>query len=614
MATLLQQEQEKEKQENQSNMQTAGPATSTGAVSPVVQPAQTGAGSTPYSSKQSTSPAANLRRYIEANQTQLGQNVARDVESDLEKAEGKFQNVQSTFEQNKSNLENLYNTQAQQFQQQVQQEQYQPILDDQNQFQTFQQLRDRDVSGIDEFGQQYQTGLQELNPVQQQAQQRVQQFGTEQGRFNLLQQMFAQPGYSAGEQSLDQLLVQTDPNLRNLSTDLTRRTRGVDKNVSELQSRFEELNPAFRQQATDVQQQLTEGLMGGEQSLEDALTQAAQTRTQADDQMLEGIRERFQSNNLTIDDLDFLGISSDAAPRLIINDFGEIEEVLDRGEDYGIGDVATQEDINRYNALRQLAGGQISSQFDLTLPEEEQIRQDDLYNIRTLTPFQQAYENYKASRGEFEDFITEDDRQTVSGNMWGAGRDIGMWGDQNQGWNIDRVLDQYQGLVRQVDNPYLNPDGSMPRLGDSSGQGWERWNNASQFNALAGDLRGIGQASDFSLDDIQNYIDTRLAAGGTSTTARRRNRLYGETSQVLEDLYNRSRAAQTLVNRLQQQDSEKAKAWAPELYDPDAASTQEIQENWQLFNEDGSLAPTKDYWQPDDEQENFPTVTGKGLT
>lgn len=381
---------EAKKNEDDKELGLIGTTTGVGdTITPVTQPAQTGMGTSPFSNKQSTSPAANLRRYIDANQTNIGQNVAQNVEKDVEKAEGKFGNVKSTFEQNKSNLENLYNNQANQFQQQLGQQQYQPILDNENQFQTFQQLRDRDLSSINQFQDQYQTNLQELNPVQQRASERVQQFGNEQGRFKLLQNMFNKPGYSAGQQSLDQLLMQTDPSLRNLSTNLTRRDQTLQSGLSNLDQQFQEANPTFRNRATEVQEQLTQGLLGGETTLSDMLGNRVQERITEEDAQINRLQDllpkigqkvgQFQDPNqvralggpmLEQQDLDYMRFGVDDLNQLSIDPNMDFRQnYITQSQDFGVKDVAEESDINRYNALKQLAGSNIASQFNLDLQD-----------------------------------------------------------------------------------------------------------------------------------------------------------------------------------------------------------------------------------------------------
>ena len=212
MATIFDQNDDEE-QGQQQVPQTGAPTQPGGVIAPVgqtSQPAQTGS---PFAANRNSSPTSNLNKYIEANQTNIGQNIAGGVKSNLEKAENKFSNVKSTYDQAKEGAASLYN-QGQQFQQNLQDQDYQSITNDQARMNAFQQIRDRDTTQLDSLQNQFQTGGEELNPIYNQASQATQDFGTEAGRFKLLQDKFRNRQYNSGQQSLDELLMETDPGLK----------------------------------------------------------------------------------------------------------------------------------------------------------------------------------------------------------------------------------------------------------------------------------------------------------------------------------------------------------------------------------------------------------------
>lgn len=95
-------------------------------------------------------------------------------------------------------------------------------------------------------------GYQDTQKAASQATSKVQNAGTEQGQRELLKQTYARPSYSAGENALDQTIVQNSPNSRKGFEDLSQKYAGI--------------NSLFDNAATDVGGKVNQSISQGLQN------------------------------------------------------------------------------------------------------------------------------------------------------------------------------------------------------------------------------------------------------------------------------------------------------------------------------------------------------------
>lgn len=147
----------------------------------------------------------NLRSYLDANRgagKQMAEGIASDVGGQAQKAGEQMQGVQSQFQQNVQAGGQSYGAPQQQMVQQVADD---PTKVDVGQFS---QLREAAYSGPQQWGGQQQEQAAELQKKMENLRQASEGSQTGAGQRALLQQTYGRPSYSAGEQGLDQLLVQ----------------------------------------------------------------------------------------------------------------------------------------------------------------------------------------------------------------------------------------------------------------------------------------------------------------------------------------------------------------------------------------------------------------------
>lgn len=235
-------EKDKQKQQQQVGTFNAG-TTSSAAPQQKTQPTQKPQGSGLFT---------NIQKFANQNQG-LGQQVGANVQNQANQASDKFTNIQSQFEKQKEGLQGTLQ-QGQQFQQQLQQDPTK--IQDVNTFRNLAQgALQQDVQGLSQYGQQ-------AGDVQQKIGQTLQDVGTEQGRFGLLKNMFGGKkygtGYSQGQQTLDQALLQTQ------AGDLTNQINAAKAQQLALQDKYNALTGNITNAQTelgtqvgDVQKSLT---------------------------------------------------------------------------------------------------------------------------------------------------------------------------------------------------------------------------------------------------------------------------------------------------------------------------------------------------------------------
>lgn len=206
---------QQDQQQNQQQQQGAGvtqqiPTGSAGAGSTITTGATGGTGApiaggtTQNQTRPTTSGLfTNLRNYLQANQgSNLGQQMGQQFQNQAQGIEGQTTQAANQFQQASQSGRNQYNQQA------VQQAVQNPVDAAGNQL-TFNQIQQMRTGGY-QGPQDLQNSTQIQNNLQN-LQQQTALTQTEPGRFALLKNMFNTPGYNTGQQTLDNLILQSNP-------------------------------------------------------------------------------------------------------------------------------------------------------------------------------------------------------------------------------------------------------------------------------------------------------------------------------------------------------------------------------------------------------------------
>lgn len=320
-------------------------------------------GSTPTGQAQqraTPSNKPNVQQYLRANQG-AGQQLASGIEGQANKQANQFNNqVQKSSNVVNSQSNPLEQKLGQQGQNLIQQSFKDPsaILNNQDQLNQFQKLRDQGYQG--DIGNLQNTVAQNNNQLQGQLsniQSGAQGAGTENGRFNLLRQRFAQPTYSAGQQKLDNLFLQAQPtNLQqNLTNTANQAAQGFNAASNASQNKLNALTNMSQQNANTIQSTFGKDIGDINTAVtgnQDALYKNLQTE-------LPAMQAAAAGNTLTPDQAKKLGLDT----------------ALNGGSTWGVdlskyinntdpslmsrpslAQAATQQQLDRYSGLNSLLG------------------------------------------------------------------------------------------------------------------------------------------------------------------------------------------------------------------------------------------------------------------
>lgn len=344
----------------------------------------------------------NLNAYLKANQgfNQQQGGLAGSMNQ-------QFQNQQNQIQQNVGGAQNQFNQQANQarnpytnYNQYYGNQQSQQNQPQGNQPQGYQQFLNTVMSDPNaavnnpEMLKQYQaaqgaqyTGPTQLDPnaqLTQQAQnyqQQAKQAQTEAGRFGLLNQMFYNPGYSQGQQSLDNLFLQGNPaQTSQLQTTQT----GANRLVGNLNQAINQAGSAatgYGQEAQDISNAAKTALSGTATGLDTSLANAANTWNTSRDTDYQKALELAQQGQISQADLQNLMGGRKTAGQLASNPQLNLEA---GGQLWGTNladylsknnlnatkqSIATPEDYSKMTALQTLAGNALPTDLSKTFAE-----------------------------------------------------------------------------------------------------------------------------------------------------------------------------------------------------------------------------------------------------
>jgi len=371
MATIQQNNEEENEQGQTPILGSGSPAPSGGASS---------VDNAPGTQRKGSGRFTNLQKYLQANEGS-GERLAGGIQK---QAESKASNIRQGIESQASGIREGIQSEQQRLQsqpgylEQIQtQGGAQQIAGDENQLQQFQQLRQGQHSGQD-LGQQaqniygqYQQGIGELQDITNQA-------GTEEGRFNLLRQAYGTPQYGMGQRRLDQLFLQADKQdpLRDLRQSLGQQASEAETGLGQFQGEIDPAISGIGQQADEYSQQLNQFLMGGAgEGLEDNLYQRGIGDIESDlesrlgqftDQQRaasQSLQQALESGTYTPEQMQQLGLQTGQTSYGLTG--ADLGQYIGAQQLANLSQIASPEDIQRYQALSTLRGQDPSLQLDL---------------------------------------------------------------------------------------------------------------------------------------------------------------------------------------------------------------------------------------------------------
>ena len=257
-------------------------------------------------------------------------------------------------------------------------------------FQDFQVGKTRDIDFEDRFDRQ-----QDIENLKR----RTDLTQTEEGRFQLLRDVFKRPDYSTGQQRLDQLLLQASPEQRELLNQYKDVTNPLQEQLSGIESQLQTDVTGLQQQAQGLAGNISEGLTGATNTFRQMLdTKVGQEREDAIQRFNQNL-EMIKNNQVTPELLTNLGVSPEVAQEYAkdYNDFKDIKNTL---TNYNIPS------FDDYFAER--VGGinipQVSPNSFLINPEQAQVIKTKYnlpYSIDSIQKLMSASDTYELRTAQY---------------------------------------------------------------------------------------------------------------------------------------------------------------------------------------------------------------------
>lgn len=311
-------------------------------------------GQEPSSQKKSGSGRyTNIQQYLDANKQQAGQmgeKIASNVGTEAEKAQGQVQALGTqapkveAYDPSKA-LEKADQLSAQE------KEQYKTLK------------KTGGYTGpatVDQV-----SGYQEAQKAASSAAQNVQNAATEEGQRELLKQQYARPSYTAGQNKLDQALLQGSQESRNKLQDLSQKYAGIDKMFQTTAENVGSAIGAAQKQALANRQAFAPAEQAARTALVNPLQERAKQEMAARAELQNRVAQDLQDEVLSQETMDLLGLNE--GTRLFDTD---LSKYLNADQtQLGINDVATQQERQKYQALKDLFDNQ--SMNELTLDQAQ---------------------------------------------------------------------------------------------------------------------------------------------------------------------------------------------------------------------------------------------------
>lgn len=436
--------------------------------------AGTAAGAAPAARPEGSGRFTNIQKYLSAN-SQGGQQVAQGIGSNIQKGIDKSKDAAndnlSQIRQNVEGAQNVAQQGGQYLQdlkginQNIQQATspdaalnrpddlgIQSFVDQPN-FNQFQDIQAGRGINEDLLSSQQSDLLQNSQQYLQGAQSASDQISSEGGRFDLLRQTFGgdvNPQYSAGQQRLDQLFLARqglDPLQQSLQSDINQ-ARDLSGQVSDVSSDADRVIAQENQLVGDLNQQSFDN----EQAYVDMLSSYVPTINELRDSQYNEAADRFgaagatSGASLSDADLDALGVSRGQSLYDVFDGLN-FEDVSTRNANANtFQDIASDTDVNRYNAIAQMAG--------ISDDQRALTQAGGLSDAFSFDEGESSFGNRLSNR---QDSLNQQDKSAVDnfmatggqGTLW---RDTGVDGVDNARDFMDRARESLvgQSYIRDI--------------------------------------------------------------------------------------------------------------------------------------------------------------------
>jgi hypothetical protein len=281
---------------------------------------------------------ANIQSYLEANKDQgdqMGGRVAGDVESKAQDAQSKISSFESkapsvrAYDPNEAynNLGNLSTEQKNEYKANKATGGYSGP-------QSLEQVN----------------GYQDAYKASNEANQKVENAKSEIGQQQLLRDSYSRPSYSAGENKLDQVLLQNSPNSRSKLEELGQKYSGLNGLFNTASTKVGSAVNSAQAQALNNKKAIQEGEVNQFSSLINPIQQRADQLNAENPALFGIISSDLSDDTLSEETLSKLGLSDGQS----LYDLNLSSYVTPNQTQLGVNDVANQNERTKYKQLADL--------------------------------------------------------------------------------------------------------------------------------------------------------------------------------------------------------------------------------------------------------------------
>lgn len=201
------------------------------------------------------------------------------------------------------------------------------------------------------------SGSQSLANLQVQAkdvQDKANSGQTENGRFNLLKQMFGTTGYTKGQQTLDNVLLQQDPNQLKKLQGAGQIAAQTNKNIDQTEQAAQKTAADLANQAASVKTDVANRLNTSVGGVGSAVTEQLQKAKEAQNRAADDFASRVERGQVNPDDISRLGSVLGGQEYL----YGLTPRNYINKREITASEAATPEQYAKLQALNTLMGGQ----------------------------------------------------------------------------------------------------------------------------------------------------------------------------------------------------------------------------------------------------------------
>lgn len=443
----------------------------------------------------------NIQGYLNANKSsnlagQIGQNLQKDT-----------QGVQDSIQKSKQEFDTEAQGGRQQYDDQFVKSTIQNAGAIQNpEVEKFQKLRDAQYQGPSD--------LQNASSLQQNVQNvrsLAQSGATEEGRFNLLKNYFNKPQYTRGQQTLDNLLIQANPEQNKKLQQARVYGNQAQQQFTQNRTAAQQAADQFKQEAQATQAQTRQELSTAQTEFEKQLQDRTLQQKQQQETLFGNMDKALQDKELDDDTYNRLrqGLGLEVDTPLYNVDPSRF---ISKSWEPSIQTVAGEADYDRYSGLSKLASQDPTLLTDRSLAGQYDRMGPINYDQQG---FQQTYDLAKAAYDKDEARLN---------------REAALRGKIQQGQFYQDTLAQVDPLMQQMIAGEINPmsqtmgstnlntsianmDKIQQILRGSNDQYYSR-ELASRLPETGSALAGVGHGYTPTVDDIyRNYQEhtARLA-------------------------------------------------------------------------------------------------------